>query len=224
MAVVSESARFAQQTVDHMPVVDVVAIHAGDARQAFHQFVGIPDFDAPFVGADPHAPALQAARHTITIAAHAQDAVIAHLDLFFAHQGPGFGVQGFHDRQFFCQFGRTPGVALVHDAVQKGFVDFQALKIPAAAQQEMLVDGGFQFTVGRFHVAVLVRAVDVRGASFQPVMRQQLQILFVVAALGEAFFTGFRTEVMGSCGAVVRLVIRWDVSQFYQRALQPQAD
>ena len=66
--------------------------------------------------------------------------------------------------------------------------------------------------------------MNVRGACFYPVMRQQLQIFFVVAALGEAFFAGFRPEVMGGCGAVVGLVIGWDVSQLYQCALQPQTD
>jgi hypothetical protein len=58
------------------------------------------------------------------------------------------------------------------------------------------------------------------GARFQPIMGQQLQILFVEAALLGAFGAPGHAQFMSGGGGVIGLVRLRYVSEFEQRALQ----
>jgi hypothetical protein len=60
----------------------------------------------------------------------------------------------FHDRDFFGQLNLPPSIAFVHNGEQESFVGFQALKVAAAAQQQMLFHRAFETAVGGFDIAV----------------------------------------------------------------------
>ena len=98
VAVVAKSARFAQQAVNHVTVVDLVVVGAGHSRQGLNVLVGIPDLDVPFVDAGGDALAFQPAGDAVTIAAHPQNAILPDPHIQFAHLRPGFRGERFQLR------------------------------------------------------------------------------------------------------------------------------
>jgi len=49
-----------------MSIIDVITVQAGQPREGFDEFVGVPNFDAPFVDADANTPAFEAAGQAVT--------------------------------------------------------------------------------------------------------------------------------------------------------------
>ncbi len=103
----------------------------------------------------------------------------------------------FHLRQLFGQACVAQPVALIHDAKQEGFILRQGVKVAAASQPQMPGHRPFQSAVGCFDVPVLIGTVEMNRARLHPQMRQQLQILGVVAPRGLAGGARLRAQMMG---------------------------
>ena len=74
VAVVREGARLAHQPVDDVPIVNAVLAAAPQARQPFHQPLGVPDLDVVGVqtGLDPFPN--ESAGHRVGVALHVDSA------------------------------------------------------------------------------------------------------------------------------------------------------
>ena len=90
---------------------------------------------------------------------------------------------------------------------QKAFVVERIGEVLVAAQPQMLVHRPLEGAVGRFDIPILIGGVHVNGTRLakRANVHYQLQVAFVVAALGQGLIACFRTERMGRGGRVVRL-------------------
>lgn len=89
--VVLESARFANEAVDHVPVVDPMFVLAVQARQTLGASLGVPDFKMLGKDTDRDLLADQPTRHAVGVLPDADRARIANRHLVGAEEGEYLG-------------------------------------------------------------------------------------------------------------------------------------
>ncbi len=89
--VVLESARFANEAVDHVPVVDSMFVLAMQARQTLGASLGVPDFKMLGKDTDRDLLAHQSTWHAVGVLPDADRARIANLHLDGAEEGERLG-------------------------------------------------------------------------------------------------------------------------------------
>ena len=171
--VVLESARFANEAVDHMPVVDSMFAFAMQTRQTLGTSLGVPDFKMLGIDTDRDLFADQPTRHAVGVLPNADRARIANLHLDGAEEGEYLGWQTAESFAFFLEPLTTAGVFLLEHAIEKRLVLSSTCEVAAAAKQQRLVDRRFQMAVEAFAIAVLVRASRVRLGRLDVVMQHQ---------------------------------------------------
>ena len=171
--VVLESARLANEAVDHMPVVDSMLVLAVQTRQTFGASLGVPDFKMFGENADRDLFADQPTRDAVGVLPDANRARIAHRHLDGAEKGQRLGGKGAEGFAFFLEPLSSACVLLLEHAVEKRLILFSAGEVAASAKQQRLVDGSFQMAVKAFTVAVFMRASWVRLGRLDVVMQHQ---------------------------------------------------
>ena len=213
VSVVRERPRFADQRVDDVTVVHRVLVPADQTRQRVGELVREPDFDA--VGVEPglHPFADQPAVDRIVAAVDVDQApgidAAAHLE------PAGLTLLGkvLQSRDLLGEAIPPTPVADGHQFPEKADVLLATGEVPAAAQQQRLVDGGLEVVVRRFGVAVLVRLPGVDPLPRQTVMAQEIP----VAGLK---FPRRRVVVHRRAEAVAAVLAR-HAAEFPQGVLQP---
>lgn len=199
--IAGECSRLTHQPADDVPVVDPVLVLAAQARHPLDQLPGVPDLDLlqPQAGFDLFAD--QPRRHRVSVVFHPDRAPPAHTHPQALQrlqpsrrQRTQAGVLSSH---------RTgpAGIALVLHRLQQRHVVFTPGEIPAAPQQQGLLDGLLEMPVRRLHVAILIPAGRVGRLPLQAVMRQQ-------GPIGVRELVGVAIVVDGQCHAIGPVALR----------------
>jgi hypothetical protein len=184
ITVVVKGARLAHQLVDDVPVVDRVLVAPYQPRQGVHVDVRVPDFHA--VGIQPRFDLLahQTAMHRIGVAVNVDQATRVH-----AHRQPQATVLALRRQRL--EHGAFGGVPLParrvtrgHHLLEKAAVFVLTGEVAAAAQMQRLVHSGFEMSMRRLTVAVLVRLANIDPLAGQAIMFQQAAIARLKLALG----------------------------------------
>ena len=153
-----------------------VLVPAHQSRQRVGQLVGVPDLDAVSVEPDFHPLADQAAMHRVGAAVNVDQAPridpAPHLPATVQTRLR----QSLQSRDLLGEAIPPCVVANRHDPVQEARVLFAAGEVPAATQQQRLIDSGLEVVVRRFGIAVLVRLPGVDPLSRQTVVIQQVAV------------------------------------------------
>ncbi len=214
--IAGEGPRLAHQPVDHVAVLDVVLALTVQARHRLHARPGVPDLDR--LGVDPRLDALtdQSRRHRVAVLLHLDRAPLAD-----AHPLP------LPRRQRLARQRPQPGpllgqrrlawlVAPRHQRAHELGVRLPAREVPAAPQQQRLLQRLLEAPVALLAIAVLVAARRVRRLGAQPVMRQQRPVLRRIL---------FRAAlVVHRQRHPIRAVPRRRPTQLGQRRLQTRAE
>jgi len=188
---------------------------ATQTRQTFHTLLRVPHLD--LLRADPrlHPLADQPARHRIRVALDMDRAapVHPHRPALARLQTPAW--QRTQQRQLLRQTLLPVAVELLEQPAQERLVDGSALEVPAAAQQQRLLQGPLEPVMALLAVAVLVALARLDRLALQAVVPQQ-----TLVTLGER-----RPLRPGRhCGRQpIRPVQLRHPAQFSQRVLQPFA-
>ena len=173
VAVVRERTRLAHQPVDHVTAVDPMLAAATQTRHSFHTLLGVPHLD--LFRPDPrlHPLAEQTARHRVDIALDMNRA--ASID---PHRSPlarfqTAGRQRTQLLQFLSQKLLPVAVELRDQLPQERLVGCPALEVPAATQQQRLLQRPLEPMMALFAVAVLVALACLDGLPLQAVVPQQ---------------------------------------------------
>jgi hypothetical protein len=173
VAVVGERPRLAHQPVDDVPVLDAMLAPTAQPGQAFDQALGIPDLEVLRVqpGLDPFAD--QPAGHRVGVAADVDGAATIH-----AHVQALAGVealcrQGPQQRQFLDEPPLPALITLNEQLPHKRLVGGPAVKVPAAAQHQGLVQCPFELAVALLDIAVLMGLRRVDRLALQAIVPQQ---------------------------------------------------
>jgi hypothetical protein len=176
VGVLGERARFANQRVDDVPVVDGVAIATHQSRQRVDLLVRVPDLDA--VGKESCFDFLvdEPAVHRVDVAVNVnQAAAIDAAPHLQTRRQPRFGqvLECGHLLGEAILSTRVPGR---HDLLKERHILVAAGELAAAAEQQRLIDGSLEMPVRRLGVAVLVRLPRVDPLARHAVVRQQVAI------------------------------------------------
>jgi len=175
--VVLESARLANQRIDHMAVVDRVLAAARQPRHLLNQNVCVPDLDEVRVDHHVHLVPNQPTGNGVRVALDLNGAAAADPDARHA-----LAVIELRRRQLaetsllLGKLVGSRGIALVDQGLQELFVLLTAGEVAAAAQQERLVDHGLQMAMRRFHVAVLMRRSGVDPLGLDLIVVHQVAV------------------------------------------------
>ena len=173
VTVVRERPRLADQPVDHMPIFDPMFGTAAQSRQRLHQTLRVPHLDALRVESGLHPLTDQPARHGVNVAEDMDGAAPVH-----PHAQPLAGLQPprrqrLEQRQLLSQPLLPARVELLEQTTQERRVLRPVGKVPAAAQQQGLVQRPLELPVALLHVAVLVGLPRLDCLALQSVVPQQ---------------------------------------------------
>jgi hypothetical protein len=178
-------------------VVDPVLAPAPQPGQFLHPLAGVPQLDplGVQVGLDPLAD--QPAGHRVDVALHAGGAARLH-----PHPQPLEGLQpagrqGPEQGPLLGQAALTPGVESAEQLPQEGGVGVAAGEVPAAPQQQGLVQGRLEAAVPLLDVAVLVAPAGSDGLGRQAVVVQQ-GLVTPLERLGPAAGLDGRGQAVGA--------------------------
>ena len=189
VGVVGEGPRLAHQRIDDVAVVHRVLVPADQTRQRVGEFVRIPDFDA--VGVEPGLRPLadQPAVHRIDAAVDVDQAPGIDAAPHLPEAALTLLGQFLQSRDLFGEPIPPAFVADPHHASQEARVLLAAGEVPAAPQEQRLVDGGLEVVVRRFGVAVLVRLPGVDPLPRQAVVSQQIAVAGADSRVADRLFT-----------------------------------
>jgi hypothetical protein len=173
MPIQRECPRLAHQPVDDVPIVNVMFVPATQTRQSLHQLLPVPHLQVLHVHTHFHVLADQSARHRVTVALHVNLTPRVHPGTHTLARFQAPCRQCLHLRQLLRQTLAPIGVELVHKLPQKVLVLHPARKIPAATQQQRLLDRFLETPMPLLHVAVLVGVTRLDLLADQPVVIQQ---------------------------------------------------
>ena len=195
-----------------MTVLDPVLAATTQTRQTFHTPTRIPHFDR--LGADPrlHPLADQPARHRVNIALQVDRAAAVHPHPPTLARLQTTVRQRPQLRHFLGQLLLTVGIALGEQPTQEGLVLRPAGEVPAAPQQQRLVQRPFEPVMALLAVAVLIGFARLDGLALQTVVPQQTLI-----TLRER--RPFRPRRHRRCQTIRAMYLR-HAAQFLQRVLQ----
>jgi hypothetical protein len=156
VAVVRERPRLAHQPIDHVAIVDSVLAAATQPRQPLHTLLRVPHLD--LFGADPclHPLADQATRHRVDVALDMNRAapVHTHCPTLARFQTPRR--QRPQQRQLLGQTLLPVAIELFEQTPQERLVRGPAVEVPAATQQQRLLQRFLEPMMALFRVPVLV--------------------------------------------------------------------
>jgi hypothetical protein len=173
VTVVGQGPRLPHQSVDHVPIVDVLLAPPPQAWQRLNQLLAVPHFQVVQVHAhlDPFAD--QPAVHRIDVVLHVNQAAARHGHIQpLAHLQPPRR-QRPQPRLLLGQPRRPARIPLPPHVFEKRRIRFPIGKVPAAAQQQRLVHRLLEMPMRRLDIAVLVRLPRLNPLAHQSVMRQQ---------------------------------------------------
>jgi len=176
IGVLGKGARFANQRIDHMPVVHGVLIAAHQPRQRVHAPIRVPDLNT--LGIEPRLDLLadQPAVHGVDIPVNVNQAAAVHAARHLqTRRQPRVGQVPQH-RQLLGEAILAASVPHLHEVVQEVRILVPAGKLPAAAKQQGLIDDRLEVAMRRLRVAVLVRLPRVDPLRRHPVVRHQIAI------------------------------------------------
>ena len=173
IAVVGERPGFADQPIDHVPVLDVMLATSTQPRQLLAQLLGVPHFDALGVQTGLHPLVDQPARHRVDVVVHVDDAA-----RFHAHPQPLTRFQSMtrqrpQQRYFLCQPSCSTGVLLSEHLPQERRVTVPAGEVSAVSHHQRLVQSPLELVVALLRVAVLVALAGLDSLALQTVVTQQ---------------------------------------------------
>ena len=212
VSVMRERTGFADQRVDHVPIVHRRTIPTDQSRQRVDVLVGVPDFHA--VGEQPGFDLFtdQAAMHGIDVAVDVNQAAAVHATRHLQTRRQPLIGQVLERRQLLGEAVTATRVANLHQVVQEIHILRPAGEIATATQQQRLIDGGFEVPMRRFRVAVLVRLPRVDALARHAVMGQQIAIARLELAC--------RRQVVHGGTQAVATVPPWHAAEFPERILQ----
>jgi hypothetical protein len=213
VAVVHERSRLADQPVDHVPVFDPVLASTTQTRQPLHTLPGVPHLD--LLHADPRLHPLpdQAARHRIHVVLHMNRAATVH-----THRPPlaRFQTPARQRTQLRQLLGQTllsARVELLEQPAQERLILRPAGEVPAATQQQRLLQRPLELPMALLAVPVLVGLARLDRLAPQTVVPQQ-----PLVTLGKR--RAFRPRRYRR-RQPIRPVHLWHAAQLRQRVLQP---
>jgi hypothetical protein len=130
--VVLEGTRLTNQTVDYMPVIDLVFFFAMQAWEPLGTSLGIPDFQMLGKNTDSDFLANKPTGYTVGIVFHANRARTANSHLDRVEKGQRFGWKGAEGLAFLPETLVATGVFLAKNFVEESLVVLAAGEIPAA--------------------------------------------------------------------------------------------
>jgi hypothetical protein len=173
VAIFSKGSRLTHQPVDDMAIVDAVLVLAAQAGHGQHQLLGIPDLDHLRRHPRFHPFPDQPGWHRVQVPFHRNRAAGANLHL---QTFEGFQTPGRQRPQLGPLLGQTllpTGIALLTQRPEKRGILFSGGKVPAATQQQFLLQLPFELVMALFDITVLMALTRVDGLSLHPVMTQQ---------------------------------------------------
>ena len=211
--VVRERPRLADQRIDDVAVVHRVLVPAHQARQRVGELIREPDFDP--VGVEPglHPLADQPAVHRIDAAVEVDQAPGIDAAPHLPETGLTLLGQFLQGRDLLGEAIPPTPVADGDQIPEKSDAFLPIGEVPAATQQQRLVDGGLEVAVRRFGVAVLVRLPGIDPLPRQAVVIQE------VAVAGAEFPR--RRQVVHRRAEAVAAVLPGHAPEFPQSVLQP---
>jgi hypothetical protein len=165
------------QLINDVPIVDVMLALATQARHPLQALLGVPNLD--LLHADPHLDlfADQTRRDRVGVVFHANGASPPHAHLGTLQTLQPLGWQRPQVRHLLGDLGHPAGIPLgQHDQHQLP-VFVSAGKLPAATQQQRLLQRRLEMPMGRLHVAILMPTGRVGRLRMHAVMPHQRTIL-----------------------------------------------
>jgi hypothetical protein len=160
-----------------VPVVDALLVLAAQTFVPLHQLLGVPDLQRLRTQPHVHHLADQSRRHRVHVLLHPDRAAPADTDPqpLQALQAPRR--QRPQTAPLRRELLRTAGIAPAHDLPEEVPVRRDAVKVPTATQQQLLLDLVLEAAMPLLAVPILVPAGGIGRLAFQTVMRQQRPIL-----------------------------------------------
>jgi hypothetical protein len=173
VAIVREGPRLTYQPVDHVPVLDAVLAPATQPRQLLHTPLRVPDLELLRAEAHLHPLANQPTRHRVHVALDMDRAAPVH-----PHRPPPKRLQtprrqGPQPGQLLGQTLLPMAVELLEQLTHKRLVGCPTREVPAAAQQQRLLQRPLEAVVALLGVAVLVGLARLDRLALQVVVPQQ---------------------------------------------------
>jgi len=212
ISVIRKRTRLTDQRIDDVPIVNRRTVPAHESRQRVDALVRVPDLDA--VGEQPGLDlfADQAAVHRIGVALQMnQAAAIDTAEQLQARRQPLLG-QVPQRCQLLGEAIASAFIPGLHEVVQEVHILRAAGELAAAAEQQRLIDGGFEVPMRRLGVAVLVRLPGVDPLARHAVVSQQVAVTGLKLAR--------RRQVVDGGSQAVAAVPPRHAAQFPQRVLQ----
>ena len=156
IAIIGKSPWLPHQPVDHVPVLDPVLPLPPQPGQLLHPLLGVPHLQP--LGKKPHLHPLadQPAGHRVDVARHPDQAAALDPHPYPLERLQAARRQRPQHRQLLGQAGSTAGIAPLEQPPQEGDVSVPAREIPAATQQQLLLQPPLQPVVALLTIAVLV--------------------------------------------------------------------
>lgn len=176
VAVVGERPRLAYQPVDHVPVLDPLLAPTAQPRQPLHAPLCVPDLDPLRVHPRLHPLPDQASRHRVGVALDVDRAapVHPHAPVLVRLQAPAR--QPPQPGPLLRQTLLPVGIELFEQLLQEALVFRPTAEVPAAPQQQRLLQGSLELPVALLAVAVLVGLPRLNRLTFQAVVTQQRSV------------------------------------------------
>jgi len=196
IAVVGERSGLARQPIDDVPVIDAMLVTATQPRQAFHHLLRVPHLEVLHEEADFDPLSDESAGHGVAVAVDVDQAAAINPRPYALARLQTPGRHGLKPRSLFGE-SRTPaGIELLQQLSQERCVVRTRGKVPAATQQQRLINRGLQSPVSLLDVAVFVGMIGLDLLACHPVMGQQCLV-----TLGELLLVG---EVVDRSAHAVR--------------------
>jgi hypothetical protein len=177
IAVAGECSGLAHQPVDHMPVIDAMLVVAAQPWHRHLELLRVPHLDRLGPHARFHPFSLQSRRDRVNVVLHLDRAPLAHL---YAQSHQGLQTpsrQATEPCPFFLLPLSTSRVAPLLHRLQEHCVLLTAGKVPAATQQQGLLDRFLETPMRLFAIAVLVATRRVGCLRHQTIMSQQRLVI-----------------------------------------------
>jgi hypothetical protein len=175
--VVGESARFADQRIDHMAKVDPLLALSEQSRQAFQALVPVPEFKMVLVNQHVHFQADVFAADRIAVSLDTQHTIRFDRDTHRRGSAQPLVRQWFQGFTFFSEDAGPRVVAPRNKLPEESQVFILVGEVAIASQTQRLIKPGFQMSMSRFHVAVLMRLADIDAVAHHAIMSEQRSVL-----------------------------------------------
>jgi hypothetical protein len=173
VAILGKRPRLAHQPVDHVTVIDAMLVPAPQPRHLEHEILPIPHLHDLRRNPSLHPFADQTRRYRIQIPLYRNRRPSAHLH---AHALERFQTPPRQRPQHPAFLGQPllpTGVLLRTQVAEKLLILCSTGKVPAATQQEHLLQRAFELVMALFGIAVLVAAAGIDRLATHPVVTQQ---------------------------------------------------